>query len=52
MTPDQVKVECRAQAEVEMRDGIPINRVAALVIVMVWVGLAALAILWLVDFFG
>lgn len=52
MIPDQVMVECRAQAQIEMRDGNPVNRVAALVIVMIWVGLAALAILWLVDIFG
>jgi uncharacterized membrane protein YkvA (DUF1232 family) len=45
MIPPEVMSECRIRAAREMAQGKPVNRVAALVIVLVWVGLAALTVL-------
>jgi uncharacterized membrane protein YkvA (DUF1232 family) len=45
MIPPAVMVECRARARAELADGKPVSRVAAAVIVAIWVGLAALALL-------
>lgn len=47
MIPPEVMSECRIRAAREMAQGKPVNRVAALVIVLVWVGLAALTVLLL-----
>ena len=43
MIPPAVMVECRARARSELADGKPVSRVAAAVIVTIWLGLAALA---------
>jgi len=43
MIPPEVMVECRARARSELADGKPVSRVAAAVIVTIWLGLAALA---------
>jgi uncharacterized membrane protein YkvA (DUF1232 family) len=49
MIPDQVMAECRAQAQSATQAGKPVNWVAAAVIVAIWVGLAILAVVWLID---
>jgi uncharacterized membrane protein YkvA (DUF1232 family) len=48
MIPPAMMAECRLQAESELMDGVPINHTAAVVIVLIWLGLAALAIFWMV----
>jgi len=44
MIPSEVLAECREQAEEVIREGKPVSRVAALVVVAVWILLAALAV--------
>ena len=46
MIPAEVLADCRKQAAQELAQGKPVSRAAAVVIVAVWVGLAALGI-WL-----
>ena len=45
MIPPAVWVECRATSEHAMRDGKPVNWVAAGMIVLVWLALASLGVL-------
>jgi uncharacterized membrane protein YkvA (DUF1232 family) len=45
MIPSQVIDDCRLEAREVMAQGKPVNKVAALVIVVVWIGMAALAVL-------
>lgn len=52
MIPAEVMAECRARAGEVMRQGRPTNRVAAAVIVMIWLALAALAIAWVAHLVG
>lgn len=47
MIPPEVMTECRERARSELADGKPVNRVAAAVIVALWLGLAALAATWI-----
>jgi len=47
MIPPQVMAECREKAQEVMRQGKPVNRAAAVVIVAVWLLLAGLAVAWL-----
>jgi uncharacterized membrane protein YkvA (DUF1232 family) len=47
MIPSEVLAECREKARTIAAEGKPVNRVAAVVVVAVWVSLAMLAI-WLV----
>src|SRR5437868_14876709 len=44
MIPAQVLAECRLRAEEVMRQGKPVNRLAAVVIVAIWLGLAVAAV--------
>ena len=44
MIPSEVLAECREQAEEIIRQGKPVSRVAAFVIVAIWILLAALAV--------
>ncbi len=44
MIPPEVMAECRAKAQTVMAEGKPVNRAAAVVIVLIWLALAALAI--------
>ena len=44
MVPPEVLAECRENAQVIMRQGKPVNRIAAFVILTVWVILATLGI--------
>lgn len=47
MIPPEVLAECRARAEESAGESRPVNRVAAVVVVAVWISLAAIAA-WLV----
>jgi uncharacterized membrane protein YkvA (DUF1232 family) len=49
MIPSEVLAECREQAEEVIREGKPVSRVAALVIVAVWILLAALTVALVVQ---
>jgi uncharacterized membrane protein YkvA (DUF1232 family) len=42
MIPGEVMVECRSKAKEVMAQGKPVNKVAAAVIVVIWVGMAVL----------
>jgi uncharacterized membrane protein YkvA (DUF1232 family) len=46
LIPPAVMTECRARAAAAISDRKPASRVAAAVIVAVWIGLIALAALW------
>jgi uncharacterized membrane protein YkvA (DUF1232 family) len=50
MIPAVVLAECRIQAEEIIRQGKPVNRVAAVVIIGIWLILAMLSIWWIVSF--
>lgn len=47
MIPREVLDECRARAEAVIREGKPVNRIAAAVIVVIWIALASMAT-WLI----
>jgi uncharacterized membrane protein YkvA (DUF1232 family) len=46
LVPQPVMMECRARARETMQNEQPISRVAAAVIVVIWLVLAALCIVW------
>jgi uncharacterized membrane protein YkvA (DUF1232 family) len=50
MIPAPVLAECRAKAHEMLKAGKPVSRAAATVIVMIWLALAALCILWALEF--
>ena len=52
MIPDEVLVECRAQADTAFVDGKPVSRTAAAVIVAIWVVAAAVFAVWLWRLFA
>jgi uncharacterized membrane protein YkvA (DUF1232 family) len=52
MIPPPVMAECRVRAKEVMAEGRPVNRVAAAIIVAVWLSLAALGIFLLARLFG
>jgi len=47
MIPPAVMTECRARAQKVMSDGKPVSRAAAVIVVVIWLLLAALCIRWL-----
>ena len=47
LIPPQVLQDCRTQAQVLMAAGKPINKVAALVIVLIWLAAAVITIFWI-----
>lgn len=47
MIPPAVLAECRAQAQRKLSNGKPVSRAAAVVVVVIWLALAALCIMWL-----
>jgi uncharacterized membrane protein YkvA (DUF1232 family) len=51
LVPDQVLMECRARAQETMQSGKPVSRVAAAVIVVIWLALAALCSVWVYEAF-
>lgn len=46
LIPSAVLSECRVRAAEAMRDGQPVSRAAAAVIVAIWIGIAALGTRW------
>lgn len=50
MIPHAVIVDCRRQAQIDLSQAKPINWIAAVVIVALWIGFAAICIRWLLDF--
>ena len=48
LIPSQVLAESRIQAAEVIAQGKPVNKVAAVVIVLLWLGLAALAVFWII----
>lgn len=46
LLPPAVLAECRTRAQAHLQDGKPVSRVAAVVIVVIWLGLAALGLAW------
>ncbi|MEO8893356.1 MAG: YkvA family protein [Coleofasciculaceae cyanobacterium] len=50
MIPSDVLAECREKAEEAIAKGKPTSRVAAIVIVTIWLLLALLAVVWVVGF--
>ena len=46
LVPAAVLAECRVRAEDTMRNGKPVNRVAAAVIIAIWISLAVLFMWW------
>lgn len=48
--PPQILAECREKATTEI-EGKPINRVAAVVIVAIWIGFGTVAAMWLKQIF-
>ena len=51
MIPPEVMVESRVKAQEVIRQGKPVNRAAAVVIVMIWLLLAALVIAFMLRLF-
>ena len=52
MIPPSVLAECRARAQKVISNGKPVSRVAAVVIVIIWLVSAALCIVWLYEALG
>jgi uncharacterized membrane protein YkvA (DUF1232 family) len=48
MIPPVVLAECREKAREAVQQGKPVNKVAAAIIIIIWLVLAALVIMWLV----
>ena len=46
MIPAEVMAESRARAQIEATAGLPVNRAAAVVIVILWLALAGLLLAW------
>ena len=52
MIPPSVLTECRARAQKVISNGKPVSRVAAVVIVVIWLVSAALFFVWLSEALG
>ena len=52
MIPPSVLAECRARAQASMAGGKPVSRIAAAVIIGIWLLLAALCTLWAYEAFA
>jgi uncharacterized membrane protein YkvA (DUF1232 family) len=51
LIPHTVLAECRARAQETMQNGKPVSRVAGVVIVLIWLGLATLCAVWAYEVF-
>lgn len=51
MIPPDVLAECREQAQEIIRQGKPVNRVAAAFIIAIWIFLAVLAVFFIAQWF-
>jgi uncharacterized membrane protein YkvA (DUF1232 family) len=47
LVPDSVLADCRAQAQKTLKNGKLVSRVAGVVIVVIWIALAAFCIMWI-----
>ena len=50
MIPKEVMTECRERSKEIMRQGKPVNRIAAIVIIAVWVLFAAIAVGFMLNY--
>lgn len=51
MIPKEVLAECREQAKEMMLQGKPVNRIAAMVIILIWIAVATIAIAVMVKYY-
>ena len=51
LVPDSVLTDCRAQAQEIFKNGQPVGRIAGVVIVVIWIALAALCMVWVYEVF-
>ena len=51
LVPDSVLTDCRAQAQEIFKNGQPVSRIAGVVIVVIWIALAALYMVWVYEVF-
>ncbi len=51
MIPADVMSDCRAKAGEIMESGKPVSRVGAVIVGAIWIGLAALAVVWMLHIF-
>ncbi len=51
LIPAEVMAESRERARLAVQQGKPVNRVAAVVVVLIWLLLAALVVAWLAQVF-
>ena len=51
MIPEEVMSECRQRSQEIMRQGKPVNRIAAVVIIAIWILLAAMAVGFMLNYF-
>ena len=49
MIPAEVIAECQAQADALIAEGKPVNRAAAVVIILIWLGVVGLVIGWIIN---
>jgi uncharacterized membrane protein YkvA (DUF1232 family) len=49
LVPDSVLADCRAKTQEIFKNGKPVSRVAGVVIVVIWIALAALCIVWVYE---
>jgi uncharacterized membrane protein YkvA (DUF1232 family) len=52
LVPDSVLANCRAQAQEIFKNGEPVSRIAGVVIVIIWIALAALCMVWVYAIYG
>ncbi len=52
LVPPEVLAECRIRAQEATANGRPVNRVAAVIIIGIWVLLAALCVIWAYEAFA
>ena len=51
LVPNSVLAECRARAQETIRNGRPVSRLSAAIIVVIWLALAAFCIAWAYEAF-
>jgi uncharacterized membrane protein YkvA (DUF1232 family) len=49
LVPDSVLADCRMQAQEIFKKGKPVSRIAGVVIVIIWIALAALCMMWVYE---
>jgi uncharacterized membrane protein YkvA (DUF1232 family) len=51
MIPKEVLAECREQAKEIMLQGKPVNRIAAMVIILIWIAVATMVVVVMVKYY-